>query len=308
MSKTIIISGADKGYADLLGGLLGSIETRARDAGIDIGVLDLGLEAPLSTSLKERGIAAITPDWDYPLDVFRLKPPNIFKAMTARPHLRRHFPGYDMYLWLDADTWVQDWTAIELYMDAAGRSGFAATPEADRSYDAYFNTGSVFDWRFNCFRTCFDEETARQLAPFPIVNCGVFASRADAPHWDAWSRTLGKCLEKLGEAFFFAEQTALNEIIRRSGCRTAFLPSTCNWMCNRALPLCSPDGAVLIEPNPPFNRIGIVHMTADTKHGQKKLRDVNGHSHFRSLRFDGHADTVAALNVNLTHTGQWNTF
>ncbi|MGH6976466.1 MAG: hypothetical protein ACREED_05505 [Stellaceae bacterium] len=33
---------------------------------------------------------------------------------AAFPFLRRYFPGYDVYLWLDGDTWVQDAEAIEL--------------------------------------------------------------------------------------------------------------------------------------------------------------------------------------------------
>ena len=293
MTRIIIISAADNGYADLLAGLLASIEAQARDANIDIGVLDLGLEKALQTSLERRGVAVIPPDWDYSLELFRSKPPDFFRAMTARPHLRRYFPGYDLYLWLDADTWVQDWTAVELYIDAAQRSGFAATPEVDRSYDPYYRDSSVIDWRYSCFRKCFDEELAQQLAPFPLVNCGVFAARADAPHWDAWSQLLGKSLQTMREPFFFAEQTTLNVVLRKAGFQTAFLPSTCNWMCNRALPQCSADGMVLLEPNPPFSRIGVIHMTSETKNGQKELLGTDGRLHIRSLRYDGHQSTAA---------------
>src|SRR5207244_10766161 len=98
MTRTIIISAADNVYADLLAGLLASIEAQARDANIDIGVLDLGLEKALRTSLERRGVAVIPPDWDYSLELFRSKPPAFFRAMPARPHLRRYFRGLDLYL------------------------------------------------------------------------------------------------------------------------------------------------------------------------------------------------------------------
>jgi len=282
-AKIIVISGADSAYSRLLSGLLASIENHARTDKIDIGIFDLGLDGVFKMSLKRRGFSVVAPDWDYPLKLFKEKPPAFFKAMTTKPNLRRHFPGYDVYLWIDADAWVQDWAAVRLYVDAALRSGFSATPEVDRSYSEHYSTGSVLKWRYNCYRTCFDEAVAERLSLLPIVNGGVFAGRVDAPHWDVWSRTLREIIERIKEPYFYSEQTALNYTIRNGDFETAFLPSTCNWMCNRALPLCSEDGAVLLEPQPPFNRIGIIHMTADTKTGEEKLLDINRVVHVRPL-------------------------
>jgi hypothetical protein len=283
--RRIIISGADSAYSGLLSGLLASIEGQAKIDKIDIGILDLGLDGFFKVSLKRRGLSVMAPDWDYSPKLFKEKPPAYFKAMTARPNLRRHFPGYDLYLWIDADAWVQDWAAVKLYIDAALRSGFSATPEVDRSYSAFYSNGPAIRWRYICYRTCFGDAVAERLSPLPIINCGVFAARSDAPHWDIWSRTLGEVFERLREPYFYAEQTALNFIIRNGNLETAFLPSTCNWMCNRALPICSEDGATLLEPHPPFNRIGIIHMTADTKTGEEKLLDVNKVVHVRPLAY-----------------------
>src|SRR5437764_15468484 len=103
-----------------------------------MGVLDLGLEKALRTSLERRGVAVIPPDWDYSLELFRSKPPDFFRAMTARPHLRRYFPGYDLYLWLDAEIWVQEWTAVEFYFDSSQRYVFAATTEVYPRLDASY--------------------------------------------------------------------------------------------------------------------------------------------------------------------------
>ena len=51
-----------------------------------------------------------------------------FKAQFARPFLPRHFPGYETYLWIDADAWLQDWRAVELYVAAACGDRLAITP------------------------------------------------------------------------------------------------------------------------------------------------------------------------------------
>ena len=111
----------------------------------------------------------------------------------------------------------------------------------------------------------------------------MFAATADSPAWDGWSRTLGRIFATKREAFFFAEQTALNATIRQNGLKPAFLPSTCNWMCNRALPFCSEDGVELCEPNPPFQRLGVIHLTSNTKNGTWPLTTVKGGTRTRSL-------------------------
>ena len=288
MARTILITGCEERYVPLVAGLIGSVEDMARAHQVDIGLLDFGLSDETREAYTRRGIKLVTPEWDYDLKLFGTPPPNFFKAMTSRPHLRKHFPGYDRYLWMDADTWVQDWSAVELYLASAESFSFAITPEVDRSYMPNYSNDSVIGWRHGCFLRCFDANIANKLALYPTINSGVFAATANSPVWDSWSRTLGQIFATKREAFFFAEQTALNATIRQNGLRAAFLPSTCNWMCNRALPHCSEDGMELCEPNPPFQRLGVIHLTSNTKNGTWPLATVKGGTHMRSLRFGGH--------------------
>ena len=44
-----------------------------------------------------------------------------FRSKAFSPGLtsRKYFPGYQIYIHMDADAWVQDWVAVELYV--AGR-------------------------------------------------------------------------------------------------------------------------------------------------------------------------------------------
>ena len=282
----------------LLDGLIKSIENPARSEQFDIGLLDFGLSDEERGAYQRRGILLVTPGWDYDPSLFRTPPKDFFKGMTTRPHLRKHFPGYDYYVWMDADTWVQDWSGIKLYLSSAETHGLAATPEVDRSYSPVYGNFSVASWRHNCFVRCFNAQVASQLALFPIVNGGVFAARADAPHWELWANVLGQIFADKREAFFFADQTAFNAVIRRRGIRTALLPATCNWMCNRALPTCSDDGIELREPHPPFQRISVVHLTSNTKNGVWPLPTASG-VRSRSLRFGGHDPAQAGPDVVL---------
>jgi len=54
--------------------------------------------------------------------------------MTARPYLPKHFPGHAVYLWIDADAWVQDDTVLDIFVSGARRGMLAVVPEVDRGY------------------------------------------------------------------------------------------------------------------------------------------------------------------------------
>jgi hypothetical protein len=92
-------------------------------------------------------------------------------------------------------------------------------------------------------------------------------------------------LARLKEPFFFAEQTALNACIRTSEQAVALLPARCNWMCSRAFPLVSADGKSLLDPYPPHEAIGVLHLAADTKRGIWPLVDARGKEQPRALTF-----------------------
>jgi hypothetical protein len=284
--KTILISAANRAYWPLLSGLLHSIDKRRRSAGVAVGVLDLGLAGDQIDRLRRYGANVVTPDWDYDVSGFAAKPPAVFKAMTARPFLPRYFGGYDLYVWIDADCWVQDWRAVKMLCGSAEDWGFSIVPEMDRSYTPFLHDGrTFFDWARSCFVKCFGEEAAASLAHYPLLNCGVFAAARETPIWPLWAKCLGEVLARLREAFFFAEQTALNACIRNDEAPAALLPARCNWMCSRSLPLVAADGNSLLEPYPPHEPLGIIHLAAETKNGIWPLVDEKGKPRPRPLTF-----------------------
>jgi hypothetical protein len=266
--------------------LLASIRDSARRNAFDIGIFDLGLEPAQHGALAQEGLLLAAPQWHYELrDSTAQARPGV-QGMMARPHLSRYFPGYDVYVWLDADCWVQDWEAVRLYIEFAQSVGFAVAPECHRGYSPFYASMTVPGFALVSFRDCVDEPQAIRLAHYPLINAGVFAGRSDAPHWDAWSKTVEAALGRRPADHFFLDQTALNVVIRTAEFSTAQLPARCNWMCNRALPKCSADGALLLEPEAPFEPLGIIHLTGNTKDGSWPLKDAQGREHRRSLRFN----------------------
>jgi lipopolysaccharide biosynthesis glycosyltransferase len=282
--SVIIVTASDQNYLPLLHGLLASIEKQG-DPSPDVGILNVGFAPDVQADLRARGYQVVEPNWDYDISILKVAPLPSLRAMTARPHLPKHFPGYEVYVWIDADAWVQDWSGIELYVKCAREFGFAITPECDRSYYPYLVDGDVISWRLVMYRTCFNDEFSKGLSVFPLINSGVFAAHTDAPHWKRYSHVLGEIMKARRELPFFAEQNTLNAIIRSEKIPTVFLPASHNWMCNRAFPML--DGSALIEPNPPYERLKVIHLTASAKNVFVKLKDRQGGEHEMSLRFGG---------------------
>ena len=61
-----------------------------------------------------------------------------------------------------------------------------------------------------------------------MLNCGVFALHADAPHWEAWRRLIAQVLQRT--RFFYAEQIALNYGVFAERLPVELLPAYCNWL------------------------------------------------------------------------------
>ena len=173
-----------------------------------------------------------------------------------------------MYMWIDADAWVQDGCVIDLYVSAARHDKLAITPEIDRAYKRHYKRPKPFGWTlaWKNYREAFGWRAADRLGRNPMVNCGVFALHRDAPHWDAWARLLSQVLQRT--RFFFAEQVALNYAIFAEHLAVNFLPAYCNWMPGDAAPRFDGKRGLFVEPYMPHETIGIMHLAGSEQKEQ----------------------------------------
>ncbi|MGH7030847.1 MAG: hypothetical protein ACREEZ_10520 [Stellaceae bacterium] len=273
-ARLLIVSGADRVYFPLLRDMVCSVRAQRADAAI--GILDVGLEPDQRDWLAPRVTHLVHPGWDIDFPG-RERTAEARKAQFARPFLPRHFPGYETYLWIDADAWLQDWRAVELYATAASAGKLAIVPEIDRAYKRHYKRpkllGRTLAWKN--YREAFGWRAADRLGRNPIVNCGVFALRADAPHWEAWARVIVQVARRT--RFFFVEQTALNYVIFAEHLPVDFLPAYCNWMPGDAAPAFDPCRGLFVEPYSPHQVIGVMHLAG---------REQKSHI-FRLNRLDG---------------------
>jgi tetratricopeptide (TPR) repeat protein len=288
--RIALVTAADAGYAPYLRGMIETVMRHSEAHPPAICVLNLGLDQASLTWLTSLSATVVQPGWDLDFPG-RDATPETFKAMTARPFLPKHFPGFDLYLWMDADTWVQDPRWLDDFLLSALLGRLAVVPEISpaylRQYQTLADDGKRVDeqtWRQRAYALCYDESTAEALAERPTLNSGVFALRADAPHWEAWQQSLEQALAKV--RYSLVEQTAFNHAVYTKRLLTALLPATANWQTHRRLPFIDPRTGLLCEPYPPHEPLGIIHVTGPDKQRRHTLLRLDGTQVSRSMLYE----------------------
>ena|SRR5690348_12509546 len=113
----------------------------------------------------------------------------------------------------------------------------------------------------------------------PIANAGVFALKADAPHWGLRQRAME------GRPTQMWDQTALNYVIHHDGAPTGLLPDLCNWICIDAPPEVDEASGLFVEPEPPYRPISILHLVGQAKTLKFKIESLRGGHVEGTLRY-----------------------
>ncbi|MBI5276126.1 MAG: hypothetical protein HY854_06650 [Burkholderiales bacterium] len=278
--RTLIVTGADEAFSALLRGLLRSLQQWQPQPYTDLAVLDLGLSAASLEWVGRYARHVVRPGWDLKVDpALRVAKPHL-RALTARPFLRDYFPGYDLYLWLDSDTWVQEQFAVEWMFRSAASGAMGLVPEHDRCYHPQ---PAFVTWRQRGMRHYFDEKAVQRVLWDRYFNAGVFSLHVDAPHWGLWNRYFTQGIAK-SQGHHVCDQTALNQMLWVERPPVLPLPALCNWLCHSATPGWREDRARFCEPYPPWHVLGIVHLVGGTKDTRVKI-SRNGVEENFSLQF-----------------------
>jgi len=256
--NTAIVIASDAAYFRYLRDLVQSIRQHRPDDSLPICVMDLGLSYAQREELAPLINGIATAQWDISFPA-ATSAPSWFKAMVDRPSLPKYFPEAQCIIWLDADTWLQDWRTIEWLLKGSEDGSLAITVEMHRAYSHLFKP--VNDIRLcvrHCYKAGWGEEMARNMTWIPSYNTGVFALRSDSPLWGQWAQVLAQGLQTCNEQM--VEQNALNIAIQLAKPPIHPLPVICNWTCNLALPMYDREHHRLVEPVLPHEPISIVHQ------------------------------------------------
>lgn len=278
--RTLVVTAADEAYMPLLRGLVESLHQWKPRPFTDFACFDLGFADESKRWIEGYATHVVVPGWDLPVDEKLRNAQPELRALTVRPFLRHYFPGYDTYLWIDSDAWVQERFAIEWLLAASMRGELAVAPQL---HPAYCHTPEVFGWRMQRMQACFGRESAHQLLWNSYFNAGVFALRSSSPHWALWAKWFDEGL-RATDGKVCCDQTALNQAIWVERMPVNPLSALCNWLCHLALPRLDLVRGRFCEPTTPGHPIGILHLSAHTKDSMLVVRSKD-HTRTISLRY-----------------------
>jgi lipopolysaccharide biosynthesis glycosyltransferase len=298
MKKNVIISLADANYFELVNELVDSIKSHKQSENVAICIMDAGLKSEQIKILDKKVDIIKKAEWDIEVSSSKVKNKEWLKSQVSRAFLPKYFPGYEKYLWIDADAWVNSWYAIELYFKGCEKKKLSIATSADRAYGRVLRA----DWFFKSFARIksqnykhakssgFSEKIARRVALKPHLNIGVFALELDAPHWEVWQKNLKKALSS--GKIWGSEQIAMNITIYNDNLAVEILPAYCNWTLIEALKFDEKKNT-LVEPYLPNHEIGIVHFAGknndqirNNKEFISKIKTIEDKVIDKKLRFN----------------------
>ena len=262
MGKVALITGSDAKYFDLLWSLVRSIRHFDEARKCDVVALDAGLHEPQKQRLREVGVKVADVGWGFPFitEEVGAKLPQHLKCLIVRPFLPTAIPGYDYYMWLDADTWLQSDEAISAYISAANSADIAITPEIHHLYEYLYDLGnSTRSSHYTIYERVYGADIAKILAVLPILNAGVFAARADSPLWELWKEEMGNAMQRSNAVN--CDQVTLNRLLHSKRLLAARLPPELNWICASQEPLWDSERGIFVTPGPRPRRIEVMHVT-----------------------------------------------
>jgi hypothetical protein len=161
--RVLLVTGSDAGYFPLVRNAILSVRDKPQGRQVTLAFFDLGCTDDQRRWLREQVDVIQEPAWEFDFPG-RVQLPAHVRAQLARRFLPRHWPGHDLYLWLDADAWVQDWSAVDLLLRGAERRGLAIVPELDRGNRQLSGFApTVWGYFRRHYAHAFGESVAREL-------------------------------------------------------------------------------------------------------------------------------------------------
>ncbi len=258
--KVLVATGCDANHYELAEGLIASLDAVA-DRKFDIGFIQLD-KHPAPASI----LAAI----DHHRTLIPHHPGDwggkgfLLAAMGLKARLPDLFPGYDTYVWMDGDTWLQEADAIDEIVAQAALADVCINPQLDR---AYFSCRYPDSYTIKVYNSIFGRDVADKMSHRPMFNAGVFAARGSSEIWNKWRNILDDIKKNMSnrEDRFFSDQIPLHFLIHTGKIRPYPMRSVNNWLALHAPPRIHAKTGRLMTPFWPHERIRILHLVGSSK-------------------------------------------
>ncbi|MEL6962775.1 MAG: hypothetical protein AAFO01_08475 [Pseudomonadota bacterium] len=269
-SAIVVTTAADTGYFKMFQGMLDSLRRFEVGRTLDVRSFDLGLKPDERSWLENEGVVFAEPRWHQGIQDGMM--PKFHLAETVRPHVREYFPGYEHYMWLDPDLWLQDSGVLERLIQGSKTEGAAIAHEADSVYK--FQAWH-FGWCLKHRILGMGLADGMLMMVKPALNCGVYCMAADAPHWDAWATRLERAVKRTNRVAPHSQFT-FNQVVYVDRFPTRILDSADNWICDRAPPVWDEERQVYCKPYAPYQPISLLHLAGPAKRERYTIKTTSG--------------------------------
>jgi lipopolysaccharide biosynthesis glycosyltransferase len=292
----IIVSSADSKYFFLLKELFLSLDRSGILTDYQFSILDTGLTKEQKIFFLDNSVIIKEAIWNTSVPKFKILGRENLKTQVARAYLPNYFENYKLYIWLDADMWLNDIESFYFYEKGALNDKLTIVPQSDRAYVKNANVEWLFGFpkkiktiNYKNISKSISKSLGRKYAFHSTLNAGAFAINDNINIWKCFQKNI-KLAAKKGR-IFGTDQVALALSIYEDGLPSEFLPSYCNWMCEFKTPKFDNKKNQFVEPYIPNNPIALVHLAGldDIRQDKSILSDIetiDGLHIKKSLRFN----------------------
>ncbi len=298
--RAIIVTGGDHHHFRLAWGLLKSLSRSGLTRRYDLGFIDAGITDRERQALPDDRVAVGRAAWDFDFPTrahLEAVAPGV-RTLYGKLRMRELFPGYEVYVWIDADAWVQDPSAIPIIIDEAARNGLVAAYELDRGYFPANLSRVVWSKYRDWYGHAYGPTIARFMELKPMLNVGVYGIAATAPHWSIWEWLYRSGLRRQEihqqASVFMTDQLSLNVAVHYHRLPVSVLPASFNWLCHLAPPMWDAEAGRLVVPAPPYETVRIVHLSGSSKKAPVTMPGRRGGHYASPLRFPPQVQPAAA--------------
>ena len=292
----IIVSSADSKYFFLLKELFLSLDKSGVLSDYQFSILDTGLTEEQKVFFLDNSVIIKEAIWNTPVPNFKILGRDNLKTQVARAYLPNYLKDYKLYIWLDADMWLNDIKSFNLYEKGAFNNKLTIVPQSDRAYVKNANVEWLFGFpkkiktiNYKNISKSISKSLGKKYAFHSTLNAGAFAINDNVNIWKCFQKNI-KLAAKKGR-IFGTDQVALALSIYEDGLPSEFLPAYCNWMCEFNMPKFDSENGQFVEPYIPNHPIALVHLAGldDIRLDKNILSDVetlDGLQIKKSLRFN----------------------
>ena len=277
----IIVSSSDSKYFFLLKELFLSLDKSGILSEYQFAILDTGLLGEQKIFFLDNNVIIKEAIWNTSVPKFKILGRDNLKTQVARAYLPDYFEDYKLYIWLDADMWLNDANSFSFYEKGALNDKLTIVPQSDRAYVKNANVEWLFGFpkkiktiNYKNISKSISSSLGRKYAFHSTLNAGAFAINNNSRIWECFQKNI-KLAAKKGR-IFGTDQVALALSIYEDNIPSEFLPAYCNWMCEFNMPKFDINKGQFVEPYIPNHPIALVHLAGldDIRQDKTILSDV----------------------------------